>query len=195
MNLLTNRIRAILLCHRGMLKRGVVHWLLSSFPIQKYAEGKVRNCRGRHYIVLFFLQKAFATEVWSGRVEGGRLPSSLTVHQTFIRGMCMKDRKCHPVSKMPGTAVQGSLLPTPGVLYSTTSIRETKELLDTPIARRTAAVPVATHSALSYTHTSQRPQKHLSHFSTLLSQQFLLPPSQLPHFICHTHSTHLTSGC
>lgn len=92
-------------------------------PIQKHAGGKVGNRRGRHYVALFFLQKAFATELWRGRVEGGRLPNPLTVHQILVMGICMKDRKVHPISKMlrhrssgqppPYSLLQVSCSPTP----------------------------------------------------------------------------------
>lgn len=33
-------------------------------------------------------------------MEGRKLPNPLAEHLTLVRGICMKDRKCHPISKM-----------------------------------------------------------------------------------------------
>lgn len=62
--------------------------------------GKTENCRVRHSIAVFFLKKVFAAELWRRRVEGGRLPKPLAVHQILVRGICVKDGKWQPISKM-----------------------------------------------------------------------------------------------
>ena len=115
MDLLTNKRREILFCPRGTREEWLTDASVAS-PIQKHAGGKVGNRRGRHYVALLFLQKAFATELWRGRVEGGRLPNPLTVHQILVRGICMKDRKVHPISEMRRHCSSGQPPPPPGVL-------------------------------------------------------------------------------
>lgn len=96
MKFLANKIRELLFCHRD-------EWFTESpvtSPLQRHMGGKTENCRGRHSIAVFFLQKVFSAELWRRMVEGGRLPKPLAVHQTLVRGICVKDRKCHPISKM-----------------------------------------------------------------------------------------------
>lgn len=192
MNLLINKIREILFCHRGTLKREGVPWLLSGFPHPETGRRKDWELQRKTLHSPVFLESLCC---WRGRVERWRLPNPLSVHQALVRGICMTDRKCHPISKMCGHCSLRQPPPYSGGLVPHHHHLRDQAAIRCASCRRGCCCCTSSYSSCPFLHTdlSKASTPSISLHPTVTA----VPPSSTPaaSLPYQTHSTHLTPGC